>query len=475
MLSTLLTIVLSLGQCIDLAQSRSVEAAVAAGELKSAYWQYHNHRASLLPEVSLRATLPTLNKRYNVYQLGDGSYSYVRGDYMGGSATLSVSQRLAPTGGTLTLQSSLDAMRGLGSHDAGSRSQFMSIPVAITYTQPLFGLNTIRWDKRIEPLRYREAQANYLTANEEVAMQCISKFFALVIANEQVNIARQNLQTAEKLYEVALAKREMGQMSKNDVLQMRLNLLTAQSALTSAGSDQQTHMFDLRTFLNLDDDIEPIIPDHIPDVVLLYDEVLRLALTNNAFTSTMRLRQLQADYAVASARAQMLGINLYAELGYTGTADRLNDSYRHLSTGAVVEVGISLPLVDWGKRRGYVRQAENSREIERNRERRMSEEFSQNIFVLTERFNNQRRQLEIAQQADTIAQARYHTNVETFKIGTLSTLELSDAQTAKDYARQNHITQLYQYWYLYYQIRSITLWDFEKGHALTNNKVGSIN
>lgn len=75
-------------------------------------------------------------------------------------------------------------------------------------------------------------------------------------------------------------------------------------------------------------------------------------------------------------------------------------------------------------------------------------------------------QLRIAEEADSIARRRYHTNVETFKIGSISTLELSDAQTAKDEARQNRISQLFNFWYYYYQLRSLTLWDFERGENI---------
>ena len=99
--------------------------------------------------------------------------------------------------------------------------------------------------------------------------------------------------------------------------------------------------------------------------------------------------------------------------------------------------------------------------------RQQAQEFRQNIFVLTEQFNNQAEQLRIAYEADTIARRRYHTNVETFKIGSISTLELSDAQKAKDQAWQNRIQQLFNYWYYYYQIRSIALWDFERNCELT--------
>ncbi|MDE5672510.1 MAG: TolC family protein, partial [Duncaniella sp.] len=83
-----------------------------------------------------------------------------------------------------------------------------------------------------------------------------------------------------------------------------------------------------------------------------------------------------------------------------------------------------------------------------------------NIFILVERFNNQRQQLENALRADTIAQRRYDTNVETFLIGKISTLDLNDSQVSKDESRQAYINQLYLYWNYYYQLRNVALWDF---------------
>lgn len=93
-------------------------------------------------------------------------------------------------------------------------------------------------------------------------------------------------------------------------------------------------------------------------------------------------------------------------------------------------------------------------------------DFNQNIFLLVENFNNQAQQLNIAQEADLIAEKRYRTSVETFMIGKISTLDLNDAQNSKDEARQKHISELYYYWYYFYQIRSLTLWDFERNTEL---------
>lgn len=461
------TLRLSLDDCIAMARRQSIDAAVALGELRSAYWQWRSYRADLLPEVLLSGTAPSWNKRYSSYQQADGSLSFVRNDYLGLDGALHITQKLWPTGGTLSVESSLDYLHQSGS--GGSGNQFMSLPVAVTLSQPLFSVNHLKWNRRIEPLRYREAQARFLTETEQVAMQAISLYFGLLLAGEQVNIARQNLQTAEKLYEVAQAKRRMGTISENDVLQLRLDVLTARSALTNSESNRQARQFALRSFLDVEADIEPVVPEDVPQVRLDYDNVLNHALQNNALATTMRRRQMEADYAVASARANRQSINLYAQLGYTGSADNLNAAYRNLLSNEVVSVGITVPLLDWGKRKGQRRLAESNRDIIQGQLRQQSQDFRQDIFILTEQFNNQAEQLLIACEADTIARRRYHTNVETFKIGSISTLELSDAQKAKDQARQNRIQQLFNYWYYYYQLRSIALWDFERGCELSED------
>ena len=459
------TLRLSLDDCIAMARRQSIDAAVALGELRSAYWQWRSYRADLLPEVSLSGTAPSWNKRYSSYQQADGSLSFVRNDYLGLDGAVNITQKLWPTGGTLSVESSLDYLHQSG--NGGSGNQFMSLPVAVTLSQPLFSVNHLKWNRRIEPLRYREAQARFLTETEQVAMQAISLYFGLLLAGEQVNISKQNLQTAEKLYEVAQAKRRMGTISENDVLQLRLDVLTARSALTNSESNRQTRQFALRSFLDVEADIEPVVPEDVPQVRLDYDNVLNHALQNNALATTMRRRQMEADYAVASARANRQSINLYAQLGYTGTGDNMNSAYRNLLSNEVVSVGITVPLLDWGKRKGQRRLAESNRDIIQGQLRQQSQDFRQDIFVLTEQFNNQAEQLRIAVEADTIARRRYHTNVETFKIGSISTLELSSAQTAKDQARQNRIQQLFNYWYYYYQLRSIALWDFERGCELS--------
>lgn len=194
--------------------------------------------------------------------------------------------------------------------------------------------------------------------------------------------------------------------------------------------------------------------------------VLNKALERNSFAQNIRRRQLEADYAVATARGNLRSINLFASVGYTGESRELSSVYRNLQDNQIVQVGVQIPILDWGKIRGKVRVAKSNRDVVLSKIRQEQINFNQDIFLLVEHFNNQAQQLEIAKEADGIAQQRYKTSIETFLIGKINTLDLNDAQNAKDEARRKHISELYYYWYYFYQIRSLTLWDFQANTEL---------
>ena len=456
---------ITLNEAIALARTQSVDAAVALNELKTAYWEYRTFRADLLPEVNLTGTLPNYKKSYSSYQNSDGTYGFVRNNYLELSGDLSIDQNIWLTGGKLSLSTSLDYIRQFGGN---GKEQFMSVPINLELTQPIFGVNKLKWNRRIEPVRYEEAKAAFISATEEVTRKTITYFFQLLLAKETLATARQNELNAEHLYKVAGAKREMGQISENELLQLKLSALNAKAATTEAVSNLNANMFQLRAFLGMDENtkLEPVVPESAPDIRMEYNEVLSKALERNSFAQNIRRRQLESDYAVATARGDLRSVDLFASVGYTGLDKEFTSAYNHLLDNQIVQVGVKIPILDWGKRRGKVRVAKSNREVVLSKIRQEQMNFNQDIFLLVEHFNNQAQQLSIAKEADIIAQQRYKTSIETFLIGKINTLDLNDAQNSKDQARQKHISELYNYWSYFYQIRSLTLWDFERDTEL---------
>ncbi len=461
---------LSLSEAIALARRQSVDAAVALNELKAAYWEYRTYRADLLPEVNFTATLPSFNKSYNRYQQNDGSYTFVKNNNLGMDGELSIDQNVWLTGGKLSLTTSLSYIKQL---NGSKQEQYMNVPLSLTFTQPIFGVNSLKWQRRIAPVRYREAKADFLSATEEVTRKALTYFFELLLAREQLNIAHQNLENSEKLYKIAEAKRSIGQISENDRLQLRLSMLKARAALTDSESELNSKMFQLRAFLGLSEqeEIEPVLPESVPDVEIRYADALEKALQNNSFAQNIHRRKLEADYAVAEAKGNLRSIDLYASVGLTGQDDGLRRVYHSSAWGnnQVVEVGVKIPILDWGKRRGKVKVAESQRETVRAQIRQEEMDFNQDMFLLVEHFNNQAMQVRIANEADSVAQQRYNANVQAFMIGQISTLDLNDSQSSKDDARQTRISELYNYWNYFYQLRSLTLWDYERNQELTED------
>ena len=126
----------------------------------------------------------------------------------------------------------------------------------------------------------------------------------------------------------------------------------------------------------------------------------------------------------------------------------------------IVNVGIKIPILDWGKGKGKVKIAEAERDVENSRIEKEQMDFNQNVFLRVQNFNSQSKQLELAKETDKIAQQRYNTSIEAFVLGKIDVLNLNDSQSSKDEARRNYIEQMYQLWSYYYQIRSLTLYDF---------------
>lgn len=317
----------------------------------------------------------------------------------------------------------------------------------------------------MEPVRYKEAQAKYLADVEQVTLKTISLYFALLMAQENLKIAEQNQANANRIYEIAKARREMGQISENELLQLRLSSLNADSKLTDQRSRHRSAMFALTSFLGLGEhtQVEATVPETAQYPAITYEDVLMKATQNNPLLQTIRRRQLEADYEVAQAKGNLRQISLFASVGYTGQDELFRPAYQHLIDNQVVQVGVKIPLLDWGKRRGQVKVAESNREVALAQVKKQQIDFNQDLFLLVEHYNNQATQMEIAQSSDEIAQQRYNTSVESFMIGKINTLDLADAQISKDSARANYINEMYLYWYYFYQLRSLTLYDYQQG------------
>jgi outer membrane protein TolC len=179
-------------------------------------------------------------------------------------------------------------------------------------------------------------------------------------------------------------------------------------------------------------------------------------------------RLIEAESSVNKARAESrFNANLFAVYGLTQTTNYLKQVYQNPQEQQRLEVGIQIPILDWGLGKGKIKLAESDRELQKTAVQQEMIDFDQEVFLKVMQFNMQRNQLIIAAKSDTVAEKRYEVTKQRYLIGKVGITDLNIAQAEKDNARQDYIAALHTYWRSFYEIRKLTLYDFIAGERMT--------
>ena len=457
------TLRLSLQSAIATAVEHSIESKVAKNQLLSAYWAYRTYQREMLPVLTFDGMLPEYSQSLNLLQHPDGTTHYVNSNFNRFNAGLSLTQNIPWTGATLSVSTTHEQLQQFGDNPF---TRYRTTPLSVILNQPLFAFNSLRWLQKTEPLRYHAALKQAVINQEEVALRVISYYFALLSEEINLEIARQNMENAQRLYTIAEARHRMGQLPNVELMQMRSSLLRAEITLTNTQYALENRMFNLRSFLGLGEGviILPIIPELTAESIphLNFNEVLELAQENNPFTENVQRSLIEADRDVRRAKANRWNASLYAAFGVSGQSPEFRAAYQSnlWDNDQIVRLGIRVPILDWGRNKGQVKMAEAHREIAYALAERDNLDFVQDAYLRVQNFNNQPRQLELAKYMDEIAQERYKTSVELYVFEKIDILNLNDAERAKDEARRGYISEMFLLWSYYYQIRTLTLYDF---------------
>jgi outer membrane protein TolC len=455
-----------------MAKEQSLEAMSARNKYLAALWQYRSYRAELLPNVILEGTLPSLNRSLVRYHREDGTYGFVQSSALTEDLIIGLNQNIPLTGGNITVFSALQRIDQL---DGNKSTSYMSMPYSVTLDQPLFSPMTLKWAMRIEPEKFKEARQQYQSDIESVYMKTIDYYFELLLAQANLDIAQINLTNAAKLHNIAKGKKELGLISDNDLLQLELAAINAESAIISARQTLDKQMLMFRKFLRISHDTElsPVVPEILSlntDIDL--GRVQELAALNNPLTHNRQRLLLEARQQVDIAKANRgFKADLTLSIGNTGSDLTLPDSYRNLQQREIASLGVRIPILDWGKGRGRVKLAESQREIVKNQVEQTGLDFEQNIIFSVTLYRDQSRLVALAQHADSLARLRYETAFQTFVMGTINVLDINSAQVERDNARRKYINELYLSWLCYYNLRQITLFDFKTQTAIKHSEI----
>ncbi len=461
---------LTIEKCIEIALNGSVEAREAETRFETDSWEYRLYEISRLPTFSLQSTPLQYNSSYTQrYDFDENVDVYREQNSLYSSLGISVRQNVSLTGGTLTLDTNLDY---INNRSANGYSQFSSVPIRIGYSQSLFGFNEFKWNKKVEPLKYRIAEKQYLYARETVVENTAMYFWDYAVAQKEYEMSVENMASTDSLYASGLELSRISAISQADMNMLEIDRMNARNSVKTAKSNMEKARAALAVFIGITpDDLissDIVLPVIMRPVDINIDNLIMLAEENNPDELYNEQILLEAEIdLLRTKRESGFNASVSASVGFNQAGPRFTDVYNDLSRQSVVGLSVSVPIFDWGNRKGRISVANANLESARLTVERNRHELRQELADAVGDMTTYREMAADSEKIFQLAQAAYEVSKQRFRLGKADTNTLTLALSRKIESMRNYLSALRSYWAAYYKIRRLTLYDFEHGRYLS--------
>jgi outer membrane protein TolC len=279
-----------------------------------------------------------------------------------------------------------------------------------------------------------------------------------------------NLSNYDTLYRIAKGRYQLGKIAENDLLQLELNFLKAQASVENADLALDNAQFQFKSYLRLQDSTRVVLlpPANIRFFKIDPEKAVQLANENSSTALDHKKRLLEAASAVNFAKTDgRFDANIHALIGLQQSGPTIPEAYLNPADQRQVSLGLTIPILDWGVAHGKIKMAQSQENIVKNSVEQEAIDFQRNVYLKVIQFNMQQNQLTIAAKSDTVARKSYEVTKGRYLIGKInSILDLNNAQIETDNSEKNYYFALQTFWRNYYEIRKLTLYDFQQDEPL---------
>ncbi|WP_373941435.1 TolC family protein [Polaribacter sejongensis] len=344
-------------------------------------------------------------------------------------------------------------------------------PLELVYHNLLWHLMLLN-GKKTAPLAFEKAKKDFLYELQTINLKSVSLFFNWALASKNVEIAKENKTTAEKLFSIGKKRYDIIAIERNDLLNLELDVYNAKTNLTQNLQTLQKTKAALKLFLRdqLPENAVPELPELISNLHIDINKALDLAYKNNPDILNLKIRKLTAlrdlDKAVKENR---FDLSLTASYGLNQQANTFVDAYGRFLDQQIVAIQLSVPVLDWGERKGNIKTAKMNKEVVDIELQQNEDTYKQDVTLNVLDFNLQNELVLGALRTSEIAKESYSLTEKRFLSGNVDFLNLTSSRKAWQIANENYIQALQSYWNLYYKVQQLTLYNFIKKTPLVQD------
>lgn len=140
-----------------------------------------------------------------------------------------------------------------------------------------------------------------------------------------------------------------------------------------------------------------------------------------------------------------------ASIGFNQVATQFKEVYKNPLQQDLVSISISIPLIDWGVRKGKYNIAKSNLNVTQISARQTEVTLEEDVIMTVGDFNVQQNLIASAEEALDIAIMAYNETKQRFMIGKADINSLTLSLNRQQEAQRNYITALQNYWLSYYK------------------------
>lgn len=386
----------------------------------------------------------------------------------GSEGTFTVSQRLPWTDGTIALSDNFGWSSNYSEYNDNTTETF-SNNLYLSISQPLFTYNTLKVELKQVELEHENAMLSYAMLQLNMERNVSQYFYDVYMAQMNLNIADEEYNNTLETYNITENKVEAGLSAKEELYQAELNLATAESSKETAKVTLEDSKDSFKQYIGLPlgESVSVMAEVNIDEVAIDVERALE-----NGLASRMEIREREIE--LENSQFDMLSVkannafdgDLSLSIGLIGENENLGDIYDNPTQNPRVSLSLNIPLFDWGERKSRIKAQETtirSRGIDYDQEKI---DIELNIRAVYRSLNNLRRQIDIAKTNEKNAQLTYNINLEKYKNGDLTGMDLNLYQTQLSEKKVSLIQAQINYKLELLNMKIQSLFDFERGVAV---------
>ena len=410
--------------------------------------------ASLKSQFSLDVT-PFRYTRNNQYDNFNSKW-YANETKMS-SASFGITQPIKWTDGTISLYNDFSWQDASNRTSGGNNTSF-NHNLSLRISQPLFTYN--RTKMQLKELEYalENAKISYALQQLSIEKNVTSQFYDVYQKQKDLNISRDEYNNQKQNYDIIKNKVEAGLLAKEELYQAEVNLANSESTVYSKeiSFENAKDNFKLLLGMSLDEDIAILFDNNIPTVDVNINDAVKYALDQR-----MEIRQKQIFSIIRTKAESEFKGDLSVRVGMDALAGKVKNMYDKPTDNEEVGVTLTIPIFDWGAKKAKVKSSQLAMESDEISLEEQKKEIVIDVRQICRNLPTLIRQIEIKKKSIENAERTYDINLEKYRNGNLTGMDLQQFQNQLTTAKQDYTSAIISYKIELLNLKIQTLWDFE--------------